>query len=572
MTAEVECTPPEGAALQLPPRPYPGLRPFDPPEWPVFFGRERTVDELLDRLVAQRLVFVHGDSGCGKSSLVRAGLFAQLEQGRAGPGWKTVIALPRREPLWNVAEALAQLGGARPGDDDAVMPWRRALNFGAEAPAALAALYAPTLAARGPGCLLIDQFEELFQHAQREGPAEAQLLTEMLVAWHAQPPAGLYLITTMRSEYLGACARFGRFAETVNAAQYLLPRMEHADLLRAIREPARLYNGEVSRELAERLIADAGGGQDQLPLMQHTLMRLHARHARRDGPPWRLDTNHFPAEGGCAGLLSAHADEVAQSVAGALGDARHERLVEDLFRALTEINSEGQAIRRPMKLSELARVLDCDMAVLQKAVDAFRADGVNFLTPPAARPLQPQTLIDVGHEALIRCWRSLSEARDGWLVREFRNGLVWRALLVQADSFENDATNVLAATTTEERQQWIKRRNAAWAERYGGGWDRVQKLLAASQSAKQADAQQRHEAEAVKRRGAWMRWGLIGLTAAVVVSLWVVISLRAELLESRVQFANAEAARQRSDWYQGQLESERERSASLEAALRAQRT
>ena len=47
--------------------------------------------------------------------------------------------------------------------------------------------------------------------------------------------------------------------------------------MRAIREPAPLYGGEVSRELAERLIADAGGGQDQLPLIQHGLMLLWRR-------------------------------------------------------------------------------------------------------------------------------------------------------------------------------------------------------------------------------------------------------------------------------------------------------
>ena len=197
-------------AVTLPPRPYPGLRPFDPEEWPIFFGREQAVDDLLDRLVRQRLVFVHGDSGSGKSSVVRAGLLAQLEQGRAGPGWRTAIAWPRGAPLWHVAQALARLAGADADDEGAALPWRRALNFGADAPAALAELYAPTLAARGPGCLLIDQFEELFQHARREGPAEARALTEVLSAWQAQPPAGLYLVTTMRSEYLGACARFHR--------------------------------------------------------------------------------------------------------------------------------------------------------------------------------------------------------------------------------------------------------------------------------------------------------------------------------------------------------------------------
>ena len=58
--------------------------------------------------------------------------------------------------------------------------------------------------------------------------------------------------------------------------------MERPALRRVIREPATLYNGEVTRELAERLIADAGGGQDQLPLIQHGLMLLWRRKTARE--------------------------------------------------------------------------------------------------------------------------------------------------------------------------------------------------------------------------------------------------------------------------------------------------
>ena len=149
------------------------------------------------------------------------------------------------------------------------------------------------------------------------------------------PPPGLYAILTMRSEFLGACARFKGLAEAVNLTQYLLPQMERSALMRAIREPATLYDGEVSRELAERLIADAGGEQDELPLIQHGLMQfwrrkaaITARYVERpaDAPPrlrpgdsrdsfrydagraWRLGLRIIRA-GGLADLFSDHADE-----------------------------------------------------------------------------------------------------------------------------------------------------------------------------------------------------------------------------------------------------------------------
>ena len=88
------------------PAPDPGLRPFEPHEWPIFFGREQMTDEVMARAIRQHLVVVHGDLGCGKSSLVRAGVLAQLEQERARSGirWRTAAMLPRETPLRRLAE------------------------------------------------------------------------------------------------------------------------------------------------------------------------------------------------------------------------------------------------------------------------------------------------------------------------------------------------------------------------------------------------------------------------------------------------------------------------------------
>lgn len=206
-------------AIRLPPRPYPGLRPFEQHEWPIFFGRERMTDEIVERLLGLRLLVVHGDSGCGKSSLVRAGVLPRLEQesARGGVRWRTCTALPRAAPLWNLAHALAALDTPGEGDADALeartIAFRRALNFGREAPAALAELLG--CGPRNQVCILVDQFEELFEHARRHGPEEAALLAACLVGLLDAPPPGLYAVLTMRSEFLGACSRYEGFAAAV---------------------------------------------------------------------------------------------------------------------------------------------------------------------------------------------------------------------------------------------------------------------------------------------------------------------------------------------------------------------
>lgn len=488
-------------AVNLPPRPYPGLRPFEKVEWPIFFGRERMSDAVVGQLLKKRVLVVHGESGCGKSSLVRAGVLPKLEQesARGGIRWRTCTALPREEPLWNIAGALAQL---QPGPGgERLLQIRRALNAGRAAPGALSELCRSRSGEYT--CILIDQFEELFEHARRHGPHEAQILTEALIGLFTEPPEGLYAILTMRSEFLGACARFKGFAEMVNECQYLLPAMGHEDLMRAIREPATLYGGEVSRELAGRLILDAGGSQDQLPLIQHGLMLLHRQQAARapgvgqaDQPAWRLTLEHYSHTEGLAGLLSDHANAVMEEALKEL-PSQHSRLVEDVFRALTDI-SEGHAIRRPRTLGQLVEVVGADEAAVCRVIDAFRAEGVSFLTPYGSAPLKSNGLIDVSHEALLRCWNKLADPRDGWLVREARNGLVWRALLVQAESFERDSSNVLSASTTAEREQWMRRRNGQWAERYGGGWERVRNLMAASTEAREDDLRNKRKVQRFK--------------------------------------------------------------------------
>jgi hypothetical protein len=482
----------EGAFdFALPRRPYPGLRAFNKEEWPIFFGRERMVDEVIGLLIEHQFLVVHGDSGCGKSSLIRAGVLPRLEHeaARGGSRWLTCTATPGDEPLKNLAMAVALASnGGRENVEARAIDLRRAMNCGRDGAGLLAEQLART---SSRVCILIDQFEELFAHARRRGRHEASVLIDLLIGLQQLKAQNLCVVLTMRSEFLGVCAQFEDFAETVNATQYLLPRMAHPDLVRAICEPALLYDGEVSLALAQRLIADAGGQQDQLPLIQHGLMILHREHAV-EPTGWRLTSEHY--SGDLAGLLSNHADKVAARVA-----PHPSRLVEDLFRALTDINADGTAIRRPQKLAQLIAVTGSSESELRRIIDAFRAEGVSFLRPYGADAVALDDYIDISHEALIRYWRPLAHPEKGWLFNEFKNGLVWRSLLVQAESFDRNPSNVLSSATTEERVVWMGRRNAAWSERYGGGWERVGRLIAASVEARERELR---EAEQERKREA----------------------------------------------------------------------
>ena len=499
-------------AAVRPSQPYPGLRPFEANEWPIFFGRARMIDEVIERLGRDRLVVIHGASGSGKSSLVRAGVMPKLARQhlRHGAPWLTCALRPSGGPLWNLATELAKL--EERGDDLARIEAIHGLFNRREATLASVAGALDGLAGKSL-CVLVDQFEELFRYEKDTSREAAELFVE-LIGRTATTPDGdpskdtseVHVVVTMRSEFLGECARFDGLAETINRTQYLVPRMDDDALMRAVRRPAQMYNGAIDEALAARLIASVRGREDELPLLQHGLMLMWEEAARgKTTESVVLDGAMVEKAGGLAELLSGHADRVMDAAAP---DARRAGLVEAMFRELTDVNAEGSAIRRPRALRNLAAVAGATPDELRPVVDAFRAPGVSFLTPYAPAPLSEKTVVDISHEALIRCWRRIASPKDGWLKREFDDGLAWRSLLVEAKAFEKDQGRVLSAAATEDRSKLFAARGEAWSRRYGGSWPLVGKLLAAS----------RKSAASARRRTSIAAISMAVLTIAAVTA------------------------------------------------------
>ena len=471
-----------------PKNPYPGLRPFEIDEWSIFFGREQMVDEVIDRLAAHHLVMIHGSSGSGKSSLVRAGVLPKLARQhlRAGTAWRTCSIRPSGGPLWNLAKEFARLEGKA---DDVDRVGQIMAQFNRHG-ATLSAIAGSLDSLKGRRlCILVDQFEELFRFEKETSREEAELFVDLLVrsnvkvaenvaADHVSP---VHVAVTMRSEFLGECARFNGLAEAVNRTQYLVPRMDRDALVRAIRRPALLYGGEVNLDLTEQLIADVGGREDELPLIQHGLMYLWTTAAANTpaGTKIVLDPSPLEAAGGLASLLSNHADAIVDQAAP---DPEGRYAAERLFRALTDLNAEGHAIRRPQPFRDLVALTEIGADKLGAIIDALRRDGVSFLTPYERQPITDGTTIDISHEALIRCWKRLADPQDGWLRREFDDGLIWRSLVVEAEGFKSSKHRILSPATTAERWQWWQERklNSMWAERHGGNFGLTSALIDAS--------------------------------------------------------------------------------------------
>ena len=59
---------------------YPGVRPFNQEDRPLFFGRDKVIDTLVSRIKTEKTLFIYSRSGIGKTSLLNAGLLPVLSQ------------------------------------------------------------------------------------------------------------------------------------------------------------------------------------------------------------------------------------------------------------------------------------------------------------------------------------------------------------------------------------------------------------------------------------------------------------------------------------------------------------
>jgi hypothetical protein len=213
--------------------PYPGLRPFERDEDHLFFGREEQVDQLLDKLDETHFLAVLGTSGSGKSSLVRAGLLPALDSGYlagAGARWDIAELRPGDQPLRRLATSLIRdtawghAYAAPPQPEEQGNPAIAALeeNLRSGSMALNWRLGVQPLPEGTRLLILVDQFEELFRY-HRSNRQEAADFVALLLAAATQPD--VYLVITLRSEFLGDCSLYADLPESINRGLFLTPAL-----------------------------------------------------------------------------------------------------------------------------------------------------------------------------------------------------------------------------------------------------------------------------------------------------------------------------------------------------------
>jgi len=459
--------------------PYPGLRPFTEKEAIFFKGREHHISKIQSELLIKRFLMVTGASGDGKSSLVFAGVIPNIRAGfiRGEFGkWQVAVIRPGHKPLENLSREISKAFQIQSYEEIL-----NKLKFGYSALIDLyksSSLYVDSTSDKFNALdekeqkkakrkasnllLVVDQFEEFFTNDENFNKEtaipsnEAQLTINLLlestrIATEQNIP--LYIICTMRSDYIGNAPAYRGLPELIGKSQFFVPRLNREEISQVIEEPTILSGNKISKRLIQRLINDLNVvNTDVLPSLQHALRQiwnnankgqeeldlLHyamaggivandlSKEDEQKFNQWKLSQPEFKQillnkvqpNKGIGNVLNHHADLLYENIHNQEGlnlpKEKAQKFIQNFYQCLTQID-EGKAIRRRVTFKKALEIIDeknISRDQICTLLKPYREQGTNFIYPFIDNDdaeIDDNVLLDITHESLIRNWDKLGE-------------------------------------------------------------------------------------------------------------------------------------------------------------------
>ncbi len=499
--------------------PFPGLRPFQPEESDLFFGREKESEEIISKLLTNRFVTVIGASGSGKSSLVNSGVVPRLLKmtGTDKSSWKVIALHPGSDPLKSLVNAFAK---SILGNQDFEEANESVISHLKENPDWIASSLKNLVIVQGEKVLIvIDQFEEVFgvgsDETRRKADENAARFAELLENAVKQTTVELYLILLVRSDFVAECANFHGLIQLINNSSFLVPRMTVENYKAVIENPLKFAGAEIEPKLIVTILNDLGDQSDQLPVLQHLMMRTFSYWKEQGGTGRPIDLTDYTAVGTISGAISRHADEAYNELS-----AEGKDICRRLFKAVTGKGSDNKGVRHPLAVGKIRSVIGCQEKDLNEVIEKFRSPSRSFIIPRYDLPLNDNSVIDLSHESIMRLWGRLKE----WIDDEASSVRMYRRLSEASTMYQQGKTTLLKNPDLQLALSWREKQKPTlnWAERYDPAFERAMVYLRTSEKASREEEENKITRQRKKIKSSRIIASLLGGAALISLGLMLV--------------------------------------------------
>jgi hypothetical protein len=458
--------------------PFPGLRPFSTGESDWFFGRDVEMEEIYTKLLNNRFITLIGSSGCGKTSLINCGLIPLVRHHHIDgeSEWRIISFRPGNDPIGNLAVAISEELSAS-GQIHA--DWKTIQSELFDNPDGIGAALRRFISNPQQKVLLvIDQFEELFRLAARGKKeivaASVAKFVGLMVEVINQPDENIFSIISLRSDFIGESSRYHGLTHLINNSNYLVPELNPENYRRVIEGPIINAGEKIDPQLVSALLSDLGGRPEQLPSVQHVMMRTWALWQKLDEPGRPISLADYESVGKLSNAMSDHANEVYEELS-----SKGKKICEVMFKAITEKSLDYRGLRNPLSVSAIRYIAGCTGEELSEVIEKFRHSSGCFITPLPNIPLTDDSVIDLTQEILIRLWDRL---RD-WVDEEATSAGIYIRLSEASAMYQQGKTGLLKPPDLQLAINWRDQRKPtlAWAERYNPAFERAMVYLRTSE-------------------------------------------------------------------------------------------
>jgi WD40 repeat protein len=200
----------------------------------IFFGRDREIEELYQRVFDSKLLLVYGVSGTGKSSLIHCGLANKFLE----TDWLPLVIRRGGNIIESMAAAISSASLTKQQNKFASpVDFRKGVR----------SLY---LDHYKPIFFIFDQFEELFIFGDKEERKSFIQIAKSLFESDLQ----CRMIFVMREEYMAGITEFEKYIPTIFSNRVRIEKMSHRNALEAIKEPCKVFNISLDEGFAEILL------------------------------------------------------------------------------------------------------------------------------------------------------------------------------------------------------------------------------------------------------------------------------------------------------------------------------